>query len=214
MFNVTQLLEFARSVCFGALAVSSLLLLAHAYFPAYFPADVSRWEVFYAGTVLGTLLHRALHWLLFNPVSQAAGRSLSFYAKFAELNLLRRTGALTEGQFKNVADQFKADYFGVPVERLTERDRPTAPAGPPARQEIEAAEPPLLDSRQMQMLSLLLRQSEPRPHTNKAQAEAEGSFDAWPGDESRPAARAGADEVHAADKGGRQPKARSEPEHE
>lgn len=129
MITVAQLLEYARSVCFGALAVSFMLLLVHSYFPSYFPAGVSRGEVFYAGTVLGTLLHRSIHWVLFNQVSRAVGRSLSFYVRFAELNLLHQTGALTDKEFKNSATYLKADYFGLSVEHLTEDGEPARAAG-------------------------------------------------------------------------------------
>ncbi|HEX5705727.1 MAG TPA: hypothetical protein VFX96_00410 [Pyrinomonadaceae bacterium] len=120
MITFAQILEFVRSVCFGALAVSSLLMLAYSYFPGYFPPAITHTEVFFTGVVIGTLLHRALHAALFNPFSRALGTSFGFYTKLAELALLRRSGVISREEFRSIANQMKANYFGVPAERLSE----------------------------------------------------------------------------------------------
>jgi hypothetical protein len=113
MVTFAQILEFIRSVSFGALAVNSILLLTFIYFPHLFPDGFTYKEVLYIGTAIGTVLHRALNALLFNPLTKSIARSFTFYAKLAEIHLLFKSKVLTEKQYNRIADSLKAEYFSI-----------------------------------------------------------------------------------------------------
>ena len=113
MITLAQILEFIRSISFGALAVNSVLLLTFIYYPHIFPSGFTYKEVLYIGTVIGTVLHRTLNALIFNPATKSIARSFTFYTKLLELHLLHSRRVLNAEQYVRISDLLKADYFGI-----------------------------------------------------------------------------------------------------
>jgi hypothetical protein len=110
-----QLLEFIRSLSFGALAVNAILLLVYYCYPHFFPADFSYKEILAIGTLVGTAAHRVLNAAAFNPFTHAMYRSIGFYGKLYELGLLRVRGIVSEEEYLKISTRMKHDYFGVPL---------------------------------------------------------------------------------------------------
>lgn len=108
-----QVLELIRSISFSSLVVGFLLYLAFARHPTLFPPGTTTKEVVFIGAAVGTIVHRALHAAIFNPLTKSVAISFAFYAKVLELGLNHQAGILTEEEYRLFSAQRKAQYFGV-----------------------------------------------------------------------------------------------------
>lgn len=116
MTTLPQILEFIRSVSFGALFVNAILILAYIYFPHLFPDNFTYKEVLYVGTLAGTVLHRLIHAIIFNPLTKSISKSLAFYAKLLESSLLFRNNVLSKEEYSMIAKQLKSEYFSISLD--------------------------------------------------------------------------------------------------
>jgi hypothetical protein len=113
MISLAQTLELIRSISFAALVTCFFFYLAFTYHPTLFPEHTNLKEIIFVGSALGTILHRALHSAIFNPLTRSVARSLGFYVKVVELDLNRRAGVLTEDEYRTFGKQMKCRYFGM-----------------------------------------------------------------------------------------------------
>ncbi|MBC8028832.1 MAG: hypothetical protein H7Z16_01865 [Pyrinomonadaceae bacterium] len=112
MISSSQILELIRSISFAALGVCFFLYLAFTYHPSFFPSDTTTREIIFIGSAIGTIVHRALHAAMFNPLTKSIARSFAFYAKVVELDLNRRLGIIDENEFRRFGGQVRTQYFG------------------------------------------------------------------------------------------------------
>lgn len=113
MTTPAQVLELIRSISFSSLVVGFLLYLTFARHPTLFPPGTTTREIVFIGAVIGTILHRAFHAVIFNPLTRSAALSLAFYTKVLELGVNYQAGVLTEEEYRLFSAQRKAQYFGV-----------------------------------------------------------------------------------------------------
>lgn len=114
MVTTSQLLELLRSISFGALSVCFTLYLIFTYHPTVFPSHTTPREIVFLGLAAGTLVHRLLHSILFNPLTKSVARSFAFYSSVLELSLNFQAGLLTSAEYQMFGEQLKSEYFGKP----------------------------------------------------------------------------------------------------
>jgi hypothetical protein len=133
---VSLVLELVRSLSFGALFANAILLLVFKYHPNYFPAGVGYKEVVAVGTIVGTVLHRALNNALFNPATKALAQSAFFYVKLSELHLAYKIGLITRKEYFGFTHRIKLAYFGKPdldISKVSVAVPPATPRRPKSR---------------------------------------------------------------------------------
>jgi hypothetical protein len=112
MSSFAQIIELLRSISFGALLANCLLFMVFVRHPNLFPANMTPKELFFIGTAFGTLLHRSINSVIFNPLTRSLASSLAFYSKLIELAINRNKGLLTKDEYSRFSSELKAQYFG------------------------------------------------------------------------------------------------------
>lgn len=94
MITLVEVLEFLRSLGFGAMFCGGLTGLVYCISPHTFTSKVSIKEVMVIGGLLGAGLHRVINGLInrfLNPITN----SLSFYSKVLQLTWLQSRGLIS-----------------------------------------------------------------------------------------------------------------------
>lgn len=116
-----DILRFLRPLGFGGLLGSGVAYLAYLKYPELFAGRATLEAVMVFGSLLGVGLQRAVDAVVVQGLLRPFGQSANYYAKLAEVKLLKRNGFITEQICSQIEDELTRKYFGIQSDKHAER---------------------------------------------------------------------------------------------
>lgn len=106
-----NLLTFIRSLSFGGLVGCGLAIGLYLRYPLSFADNIRFESIVILGMLLGAAAHRAIDTIIVKGVLSPIGRFATYYGKFVQVELLARTGLISEALCKRIKDELTTEYF-------------------------------------------------------------------------------------------------------